>query len=275
MAIVRVKAADVPTASIPTVDETAAFGAEITRYWRDISRGAVDIQVHIHPPVIPISLTAAVLGTIRRNPIADALSRQPRPVSIWHTRTVGGFRQFSLRIGATGNRVIVGTGQELGQREWAWCPKCGSLAFWDHTGKPGPCAAGDTHNTSKGRGGSLSRASRGRRRVRRDGVGAANAPVWHVRTDLQDRAPPGAVHDHSASAAYVVATSATQRHAGPVEPLHPLHRAGLQWQCRFDLPGGRRLHQLTGAFFVGLDQFPSLASCSTNPVIRWVRPFLQ
>ena len=256
MVIVRARAADVAAVSIPTLDEAAAFGAEITRYWKDISRGAVDIQVHVHPPVIPISLTAAVLGTIRRNLIADAIIPAAAPgIDLAHADLWVGFVNAACEIGATGNRVIVGTFQELGQREWAWCAKCGSLAFWDHTGKPGPCAAGDMHDHSQS--GSYVARFEGQAPGETGWRWCRKCACLAHPNGSPGPCPAGAVHDHSASAAYVVATSATQATQDQWRRCTRCTALVANGNAGSPCPAGGA-HQLTGAFFVGLDQFPSL-----------------
>jgi hypothetical protein len=256
MVIVRARAADVAAASIPTSLETIAFGTEITRYWKDISRGAVDIAVHVHPPEIVLSQPAAVLGTVRRNVIADAIIQAAGAgVDLGQADLWAGFVNTPCDSGATGNRVIVGSFQELGQREWAWCGKCGSLAFWDRTGNPGRCAAGGTHDHS----GSSSYIARieGQSAGERGWRWCRKCACLAHPNGSPGPCPAGAGHDHSASASYVVATSATQATQDQWRRCTRCTALVFDGNAGAPCPAGGT-HQLAGDFFVGFDQFPSL-----------------
>jgi hypothetical protein len=47
MVFVRARASDVATTAIPTFFEAAEIGGELTRYWKDVSKGALDIAIHV------------------------------------------------------------------------------------------------------------------------------------------------------------------------------------------------------------------------------------
>jgi hypothetical protein len=256
MGFVRARAIDVPTAVIPTVAEATVLANEIARYWQDASKGALQIAVNVHAVEVALPLPAAMLASVRRNVIADAIAQAAltdtnlREPDVWV-----GFVNTTCDSGATGNRVIAGSFQEVGQRGWKWCLKCQSLAFWDQTGQPGPCAAGGTHDHSR----SASYVAR----FAGQGPGEAGWRWCRKCACLARPAgspgpcPGGGSHDHGASGAYVVATAATPATQG-------------QWsrcnRCTVIVSTGNPaaacaaggVHQTAGAYFVGFDQFPAL-----------------
>src|SRR5262245_58266289 len=147
--IVRARAADVPTTLIPTFVEVAEIAGQVSRYWKDVSRGALELAIHVYPSEVDLAQSAAELLSMERGSLADAIKRAALPdIDIAQADLWIGFVNTICGGGNVGNAVISGASQELGQRGWRWCARCHSLAVFDPTAKPGPCRAGGTHDHS-------------------------------------------------------------------------------------------------------------------------------
>src|SRR5258708_8541998 len=208
MGVVRARAADVPVAGVPTFLESIQLANEISRYWKDISRGAVDIAVNVQAREVLLPQSATNLSTMSRSAIAEVIAQAAiDDTDLSEPDVWVGFVNTVCDEGASGNRVIKGSFQELGQRASKWCLKCQSLAFWDQTGQPGPCAGGGNHDHS--------RSSSYVARVEGQGPGESG---WRwcrkcaclARPDgSPGPRPGGGSHDHGSRGAYIVATAPT------------------------------------------------------------------
>ena len=144
--IVRASASDVAIAEVPSYLDLVELGGALERYWDEVTRGALDLAFNVYPRLVALPQDAATLRGMHRWAIGDAIINAAPGEDLGWADVFIGLVNTPCGGGAEGNRVIGGSYQELGQRSWAWCSKCQSLAFWDQTRPPGRCAAGNTHN---------------------------------------------------------------------------------------------------------------------------------
>ena len=148
---VRARASDVPSFPLPSYLEVVEIMAEVCRFWKEVSKGSLDLVSRVYPQEVVLPQTAKELASMGRYAISDAIlaAASSPAIATSDFDIFVGFVNTSCDGGAGGNRVIAGVYQEVGQRAWAWCNKCQSLAFWDQSRLPGVCAAGGRHDHSR------------------------------------------------------------------------------------------------------------------------------
>jgi hypothetical protein len=259
---VRARASDVPSFALPTYVEVVELGGELSRFWNEVSKGALNLVFHAYPREVALPQTASVLAGMSRYAIADAIIAAASP-----DITAGDFDIFVGIVntpcggGAQGNRVIAGIYQELGQPAWAWCNKCQSLAFWDQSRPPGACAAGGRHDHSQS---SLYVARFEQQAPGEQGWRWCSKCECLARLDGPTPGPcaAGGQHNYGTSGAYVVATAATPATQG--QWRHCTRCTVLVFgggPSTAPCPAGGQ-HQLAGDYYVGVDQRPSLGFLS-------------
>lgn len=254
---VRARASDVSTFALPTYVEVVGMGAALSRYWGDVSKGSLNLVFYAYPREVALPQTASVLAGMSRYSIADAIIAAASPdISAGDFDIFVGFVNTPCGGGAQGNRVVAGIYQELGQRGWAWCNRCQSLAFWDQSRPTGWCAWGNRHDHSQS---GLYVARFEQQAPGETGWRWCSRCECLARLDGQTAGPcfGGGQHAHGTSGAYAVATKATPATQGQWRHCircHVLVFGG--GPATAPCPAGGQ-HQLVGGYYVGTDQRPS------------------
>lgn len=252
--VVRAAASDVPIAEVPSDADVAALASALQRYWYDVSKGALELSLNVYPGWARLQETAATLGQMSRWAIGDSIINAVTDDHVGVGDIFIGLVNTPCGGGDEGNRVIGGSFQELGQRCWAWCSNCESLAFWDQSRLPGVCIAGGRHNH-------LSSAHYVAR-FEQSGQGELG---WRWCKKCECLAHPngapgpcaaGGSHDHSSSGLYVAATSATPATQDKWQRCTRCTVMVYGGDHPAPCPAGGN-HVLSGTYFVGFDQLPS------------------
>ncbi|MEO9295931.1 MAG: hypothetical protein ABI347_10090 [Nitrososphaera sp.] len=267
--VVRARASDIPFFNIPTYAEVLSMDAKLRQYWQDASKGAIRVISNVLPQEIVLAESAATLMTMSRSSIGDAIRKRIRETLGWSDSDLEqfyglvGFVNCPCGGGAQSRNVIAGIIQEPGQRGWAWCSKCQSLAFWDESRQPGICAAGSRHDHMQS----------GRYLARFESDSNDGQPGWRWCSKCEclvfvpisnddifstvnnfNQCPAGDKHDTGSSGAYRVATSGTQatqdqwRRCTKCATL--VYGGGDPGTCAL---GGNHKHDTAKSYYVGAD----------------------
>jgi RNA polymerase subunit RPABC4/transcription elongation factor Spt4 len=258
---VRALASDVPSFALPTYLEMVEIVGELSRFWNEVSQGSLNLVYHDYPQEVALPQTASVLAGMSRSDIADAIiAASSPPISTSDFDIFLGLVNTPCGGGAQGNRVVIGVYQELGQRGWGWCNKCQSLAFSDGSRPPGVCIAGGNHDHSQS---SLYVARFEQQAPGETGWRHCSKCECMVHLDAaQGPCAAQGQHDLGTSGTYVVATASTP--ATQDQWRHCTRCSVLVFgggPSTAPCPAGGQ-HQLTGDYYVGFDQRPSLAFLS-------------
>jgi RNA polymerase subunit RPABC4/transcription elongation factor Spt4 len=253
---VRAQANDVALAAFPSYSDVVGLANNLATYWAAVSNGSIQLAVNVYPRIVALPLNAADLVPMSRAAIGDAIIEAASPEADLSGMDIFvGLVNTPCGGGDQGNQVVTGFYQELGQRHWMWCSKCQSLAFWDQSRPPGSCPAGERHDHS----------SSSRYVARQQSAGETG---WRWCRGCECLARPSGQlapcaaglggHDFSASGDYVVATDPTPTTQDKFSRCSRctvlVYTGNSPGPCA---AGG--VHTPVGSYYVGLDQFPTLA----------------